>query len=164
VSYLVQDPTFWVATAFIAFILVLVYLKVPITIGAQLDKRADKIKADLDEAEALYKEAQDLLAVYQKKQRDAAKEAKAIIDHSKVEAQRMLEQGRIQLSETLARREQLAKDRITQAESAAIDEVRIKTVDIAMDATQKILIKGLATTKSNSMIDVAIKELPIKLN
>jgi F-type H+-transporting ATPase subunit b len=164
VSNLIQDPTFWVATAFIAFILVLVYLKVPVTVGAQLDKRAKKIKSDLDKAEALYKEAQDLLAVYQKKQRDAAKEVEVIIDHANAEAKRMLEQGRTQLSETLSRREQLAKSRISQAEAAAIDEVRIKTVDIAMDATHKILIKGLAATKSKSMIDAAIKELPIKLH
>jgi len=164
VSHLIQDPTFWVATAFIAFILVLVYLKIPLTVGAQLDKRADKIKADLDEAEALCKEAQDLLATYQKKQRDAAKEAEEIIDHAKAEAQRMLEQGLIQLAKTLARREQLAKDRIAQSEATAIDEFRIKIVDIAMDASQKILIKGLAAAKSDNIIDAAIKELPIKLH
>ena len=163
-SHLIQDPTFWVATAFIAFILVLVYLKIPLTVGAKLDKRADKIKADLDEAEALYKEAQDLLAAYQKKQRDATKEAEEIINQAKAEANRMLEQGRVRLAETLARREQLAKDRIAQAEATAIDEFRIKTVDIAMDATQKILTKGLATAKSNNMIDAAIKELPVKLH
>ena len=163
-SHLIQDPTFWVATAFIAFILVLVYLKIPLTVGAQLDKRADKIKADLDEAEALCKEAQDLLAAYQKKQRDVAKEAEGIIDQAKAEAQHMLEQGRIQVTKALARREKLAKDRIEQAESAAIDEFRVKTVDIAMDATQKILIKSLTTIKSDNMIDTAIKELPSKLN
>jgi len=164
VSHLIQDPIFWVATAFIAFILVLVYLKIPLTVGAKLDKRADKIKANLDEAEALYKEAQDLLAAYQKKQRDSTKEAEEIINQAKAEANRMLEQGRVRLAETLARREQLAKDRIAQAESAAIDEFRIRTVDIAMDATQKILTKGLATAKSNNMIDAAIKELPVKLH
>jgi F-type H+-transporting ATPase subunit b len=164
VLYLIQDPTFWVATAFCAFILVLFYLKVPTTIGAQLDKRAEKIKAGLDEAEALYKEAQDLLATYQKKQRDAAKEAEGIIDQAKAEAQRILEQGRVRLAGTLSRREHLAKDRIAQAEAAAIDEVRIRTIDIAMDATQNILIKNLAPTKSKSMIDAAIKELPTKLN
>lgn len=159
-----QDPTFWVATAFVGFIIVLVYLKVPGSVGAQLDKRADKIKADLDEAESLYKEAQDLLATYQKKQRDAAKEAEVIADHAKAEAARMLEEGRVRLAETLARREQLAKDRIAQAEAQAIDEVRIKTVDIAMDATREILAKGIAAAKSNSMIDDAIKELPSKLH
>ena len=163
-SHLIQDPAFWVATAFIAFILVLVYLKIPVAVGAQLDKRADKIKTDLDEAEALYKEAQDLLASYQKKQRDAATEAGEIIDHAKAEAKRLLEQGRIQLANSLVRREQLAKDRIAQAEATAIDEFRIKIVDIAMDATEKILIKGLAAAKSDKMIDAAIKELPIKLH
>jgi F-type H+-transporting ATPase subunit b len=161
---LIQDPTFWVATAFIAFIIVLIYLKVPLTLGAQLDKRAEKIKADLDEAEALYKEAQDLLAAFQKKQRDAAKEAEIIIDYSKAEAQRILEQGRARLSETLERREQLAKDRVAQAQVAAISEFRVRTVDIAMDATQKILIKELVETKSDSIIDTATKELSIKLH
>ena len=159
-----NDPTFWVATAFVGFILVLVYLKVPGNVGAQLDKRADKIKSDLDEAEALYKEAQDLLATYQKKQRDAAKEAEQIADHAKEEAARMLEEGRQRLAETLARREQLAVERIAQAEAAAIDEVRIKTVDIAMDATREILVKGIAASKSDSLIDAAIKELPSKLH
>ena len=163
-SHMVQDPTFWVATAFVGFIIVLIYLKVPGSVGAQLDKRADKIKADLDEAEALYKEAQDLLALYQKKQRDAAKEAETIAGNAKIEAARMLEEGRVRLSETLLRREQLAKDRITQAEAQAIDEVRIKTVDIAMDATREILAKGLAAAKSDSMIEAAIKELPSKLH
>ena len=64
----------------------------------------------------------------------------------------------------MLRREQLAKDRITQAEAQAIDEVRIKTVDIAMDATREILAKGLAAAKSDSMIEAAIKELPNKLH
>lgn len=159
-----QDPTFWVATAFVAFILVLVYLKVPGSVGAQLDKRADKIKSDLDEAEALFKEAQDLLATYQKKQRDAAKEAEAISDHAKEEAARMLEQGRARITDTLARRLQLAKDRIAQAETAAIEDVRVRTVDIAMDATHEVLAKGLVAAKADAMIADAIKELPSKLH
>ncbi len=161
---MLNDPTFWVATAFVGFLLVLIYLKVPGTVGAQLDKRAAKIKADLDEAETLFKEAQDLLATYQKKQRDAAREAEAIADQATTEAARMLEEGRQRLAETLARRELLAKERITQAESAAIDEVRIRTVDIAMDATQNILAKGLAAAKANKMIADAIKELPNNLH
>jgi F-type H+-transporting ATPase subunit b len=161
---MIHDPTFWVALAFVGFVGVLVYLKVPGSVGAQLDKRAEKIKADLDEAEALFKEAQDLLATYQKKQRDAAKEAAAISDHAKGEAERMLQQGRERLADTLARRLQLAKDRIAQAETAAIEDVRIRTVDIAMDATREVLAKGLVAAKANAMIDDAIKELPNKLH
>jgi len=159
-----QDPTFWVATAFFGFIALLVYLKVPGSVGATLDKRADKIKADLDEAESLCTEAQDLLATYQKKQRDAAKEAEAIAAQAKEEATRILEQGRVRIEESLARREKLAKERIAQAESAAIDEVRVRTVEIAMNATRQIMASSVAAGKADTMIDTAIAELPGKLH
>jgi len=158
------DPTFWVATAFVAFIGLLVYLKVPGKVGEALDKRADKIKADLDEAEALRDEAQDLLATYQKKQRDAVKEAEDIAAHAKSEAERILEQGRKHLDETVARREKLALDRIAQAEAAALDEVKARTVEIALDATRELLSQKMADKKADQLVDTAIKELPGKLH
>jgi len=158
------DPTFWVATAFVAFIGLLVYLKVPGKVGAALDKRADKIKADLDEAEALRDEAQDLLATYQKKQRDAVKEAEDIAAQAKTEAGRILEQGRKHLEETVARREKLAMDRIAQAEAAALDEVKARTVEIAIDATRALLSEKMAAKKADQLVDDAIKELPGKLH
>jgi F-type H+-transporting ATPase subunit b len=161
---MLSDPTFWVATAFVAFIGLLIYLKVPGTVGNALDKRAQKIKADLDEAEALCTEAQDLLATYQKKQRDTAKEAEAIAAHAKEEAARILEQGRVKLEDSLARREKLALDRIAQAEAAAIDEVRDRTVEIAMDATRQVMSSMAAAGKADGMIDDAIADLPGKLH
>jgi F-type H+-transporting ATPase subunit b len=159
-----QDPTFWVATAFVAFVILLVYLKVPGSVGSTLDKRADKIKADLDEAEALCTEAQDLLATYQKKQRDAAKEADSITQHAKEEAGRIFEQGRARLEDSLARREKMALIRIDQAEKTAIDEVRIRTVEIAMDATSQILASSIAAGKADALIDASINDLPGKLH
>ena len=161
---MLQDPTFWVATAFIAFIAILSYLKVPGMVGGALDKRAAKIKADLDEAEALCTEAQDLLATYQKKQRDTVKESKAIADQAAEEAARILEQGRKRIEDTLARRERQALDRIAQAELAAIDDVRNRTVEIAIDATRQIMGSIAAAGKADGMIDDAITELPGKLH
>jgi F0F1-type ATP synthase membrane subunit b/b' len=48
---------------------VLVFLKVPGLIGGMLDKRAEGIKAELDEARAIREEAQTLLASYERKQK-----------------------------------------------------------------------------------------------
>ena len=69
-----QDPAFWAAAAFVIFIAATAK---PISrlLTAGLDKRADKIRSDLEEAEKLREEAQDLLASYQRKQRDALAEA-----------------------------------------------------------------------------------------
>ena len=48
----------------------------------------------MEEAEKLREEAQDLLASYQRKQRDAVKGAEAIVEHAKDEAKRLTQQGR----------------------------------------------------------------------
>lgn len=159
-----QDPTFWVLVAFIGFIAVLVYFKVPGMVTKALDGRAEKIKADLDEADALLKEAQDLLASYQKKQREAADEAQNIKTRAKEEAERLLENGRARLEDSLKRREKMAMDRIAQAEASALDEIRARTVDIALDATQALLTGKLSDAKADAMLDSAIKELPDRLN
>ena len=49
-----------------------------------LDQRAIKIKADLDEAQKLKDEAQALLGEYQRKQKDALREASEIIETAKL--------------------------------------------------------------------------------
>ena len=154
-----QDPTFWVLVAFIGFVGVLVYFKVPGMVTKGLDARAEKIKADLEDADALLKEAQDLLASYQKKQREAADEAQEIKARAKEEGERIVEHGRARLEDSLQRREKLAMDRITQAEASALDEIRARTVDIALDATRDLLADNLSDHKANAMLDDAIKEL-----
>ena len=72
ITQFLNDPTFWVMIAFVIFVGALAR---PISgaITAGLDKRADKIHAELEEAEKLREEAQDLLASYQRQQRDAVK-------------------------------------------------------------------------------------------
>ena len=122
-----------------------------------LDLRARKIKSDLDEAEQLLKDAQDLLATYQKKQRDASQEADDIRRRSETEVARMTEQGQAQLEESLARREKLAVERIAQAEATALIEIRARTVDIAIDAAHDLLAERLPKKTAKTMIDEAIK-------
>ena len=159
-----QDPTFWVLVAFIGFVGVLVYFKVPDMVTKALDARAEKIQMDLEEADALLKEAQDLLASYQKKQRESSEESQAIQARAHKEAERILENGRLRLEESLQRREKLAMDRITQAEVSALAEIQALTVDIALDATRQLLATNVSDDKANAMLDDAIKELPNRLS
>jgi F-type H+-transporting ATPase subunit b len=161
---MLHDPTFWVMIAFIAFIALLVYFKVPKMVAGALDSRAEKIKSDLDEAESLLREAQDLLATYQKKQREAAEEAEQIKKSALEEAERIAKHGEERLAGQLERREKLAMDRIAQAEAQALDEIKARTVDIALDATRQILTTSLAADKADAMVEDAIKDLPNRLN
>ncbi len=158
-----DDPTFWVLIAFIVFIAATARpIFRLITVG--LDKQADKIRDDLEEAEKLRKEAQDLLASYQRKQRDAIKEAEDIVQHANEEAERIAVQGREALEASLERRRKLALERIEQAEAQALDAVRAKTVDLALDATREFLAKELKGKQADALIDSAIQDLPGKLH
>src|SRR3546814_5812970 len=73
-----------------------------------LDARAERIRAELDEAQRLREEAQKALAEYKRKQRDAAKEAEDLLANAKHEAELLRRQAAEDLKETLARREKAA--------------------------------------------------------
>ena len=158
------EPEFWVAIAFFALMGVLIYLKLPGMIAGSLDKRADRIRADIEEAETLREEAQKLLADYQKKQRDAQKEAEKIVEAAKEEAERLAKQGRDRLKASLARREQQAMDRLAQAEAAALEQIKTRTAEVALVATQAVLAESLKGDRAAKLIDDAIQELPGKLH
>jgi F-type H+-transporting ATPase subunit b len=158
-----SDPETWVA---ITWLIVVGLLARPVYRGitAALDLRREKIKARIEEAERLRAEAQELLASYQKKQRDALKEAQEIVAHAKAEAERIAALSAINLEEILKRREQQAVDRITQAEAEALREVRNAAVDMAIAAARKLIAESLPAEKAAAMIDAAIKDLPNRLH
>ncbi len=160
---MLSTPEFWVAVAFVIFV-ALVWKPGSKMVTSMLDDRADKIRSDLDRAAKLRQEAEGLLAEYQKKQRDALKEAEAIIAHAKEEANSLSRQHAADLEASLKRREQLALQRIAQAEAQATAEVRAAAVDIAIAATGKLLAEKLDASQQDALIDSAIKDLQGRLN
>ncbi|MFL4467522.1 F0F1 ATP synthase subunit B family protein, partial [Brucella melitensis] len=66
-----MDATFWAFIALVIFVAIVVYMKVPGMIGRTLDERADRIKKELEEARTLREEAQQLLAEYHRKRKEA---------------------------------------------------------------------------------------------
>ena len=157
------STSFWTAMAFVIFVAAF-GKKIAVIVACMLDERAARIKSEIDEAIELREQAQTLLAEYQKKQRDAEAEAKAIIDHAREEAARIAREAEDALSAGLARREQLAEERIAQAEAKAIAEVRSQAVDVAIEATRGLLADKLSEPKADALVDNAIKDLSGKLH
>ena len=160
---MLNEPTFWVAVAFVIF-MGLMYWKARKPMLDGLDSRAERIKAELDEAQRLREEAQKTLAEYKRKQRDAAKEAEEMLESAKHEAELLRNQASEDLKAVLARRERAALEKIAQAETQAVQEVRAQAVDIAMAATAKLLTDSVDPTRDQAMVDQAIKDLSAKLH
>jgi F-type H+-transporting ATPase subunit b len=154
----------WVAVAFVLFIALLIYLKVPTKVAAMLDERAAKIAKDLEEARKLREEAQTLLAEYQKKRIDAEKTAQDIIAQARVEAEAYAEETRKKLGETLERRTRQAEQKIAQAEAAALKEVRTTASDIAVAAATQLVGDAMKGSKGTGLIDESIQAVRGRLN
>ena len=159
-----EDPTFWVAVAFVILLAALFYFKVHKQMLGQLDARAARIKAQLDEAQTLREEAQKTLADYQRKQRDAIAETERIIEHAKEESQRLRDEAEAEMQRALARRREAAEEKIAQAEAAALKQVRNQAVDVAMAAAAKLLAEEVKPAQAKALVDESIEELAKKLN
>jgi F-type H+-transporting ATPase subunit b len=157
------DPEFWILVAFI-IVVVGGFIKVGPSIGKALDDRAERIRTELDEARLLREDAQKTLADYQLKQRDALKEAAAIIAHAKAEAERIGEQAARDLEAALERRTRQAEEKIAQEEAKAIADVRNTAIDIALAAAREIIAEQLDAKAGGALIDQAIAALPQRLH
>ena len=157
-----NTPEFWVAVGFLILLAVL-FKPAKKMITASLDSRAEKIRSSLDEAEKLREEAQHVLADYQRKQREAAKEIEGLVANARSQAETMRSEAENSLKNTLARREQLAHEKISRAEADAIVEVRNLAVDMAIKASGEFLERRRGQKQSQELIETAIKELPRNL-
>lgn len=154
---------FWLAVA-LAIFLGLILWKGLRPMLAGLDKRAERIRSAIQEAEQLRDEAEKTLADYKKRQREALSEAEHILQHAQAEAKRIAEQAAKDLEAALARREQLAMEKIAQAEQAALNSVRSQAVDVAIAATADLLRQKLDAERSAQLIDQGLSEVAAKLN
>jgi F-type H+-transporting ATPase subunit b len=161
-THLLADPEFWVLLAVVIFA-ALVWKPMRQTIVGSLDSRAARIRAELDEARKLRDEAEQLLAEYRRKEQEAAAEAELIVTHAREEAERLAAQAARNLEQALARRQQLAEERIAQAESRALAEIRAVAVDTAIAAAREVIVSQIDDERGGALLDAAITALPQQL-
>ncbi len=159
-----NNTDFVVLIAFVLFIGVLLYLKVPKIVTKMLDDRSGAIRTEIDEARALQEEAKTVLASYERKRKEVTEQSASIIAAAKVEAEAAAEQAKADLEETIERRLKAAEDQIQSAEDAAVREVKDKAVAVAVAAASDVISKGMAAKDANALIDAAIKDVGAKLH
>lgn len=159
-----MDATFWAFVALVIFLAVVFYMKVPATISKSLDERAVRIRNELDEARRLREEAQQLLAEYQRKRKEAEKEAGDIVAAAKREAGQLVEDARKKTDEYVVRRTALAEQKIGQAERDAVNEVRARAVDVAVEAARSVLAAKVDGKADADLFKASVGELKARMN
>jgi F-type H+-transporting ATPase subunit b len=158
------NTDFVVLIGFLLFLSILFYFNVPAMLGGMLDKRAEGIKSDLDEARALREEAQTLLASYDRKQREVADQAERIVAQAKADAEAAAVQARSDLERSIARRLAAAEEQIASAEDKAVRSVRNRAVEVAIAAAAESVAKGMGASDADRLIETAIGEVERRLH
>ena len=158
------EAEFWVAVAFVIFVLILLKLGVHKKAVTALDTRAARIASELDEARKLRDEAQAILAESEKKRRQAEQDAQDIVAGARAEAERVAAEAKAKAEEFVARRTAMAQQKIAQAESQAVAEVRAAAAEAAVAASEKVLTQTVQGKVADDLIGQGIRDVKTKLN
>jgi F-type H+-transporting ATPase subunit b len=158
------SPEFWVAVAFVLLMAVFAYFGIHRTVLKALDHRAERIKAELDEARRLKDEAAKLLAEYKARHAKAEAEAQEIIASAKAEAERIASEAKTKLEDFVARRTKTAEGKIALAEAQALADVRAAAANAAVTAASAILSQSVNGSVADDLLTKGIAEVKAKLN
>jgi F-type H+-transporting ATPase subunit b len=156
--------TVWVLLGLIVFLGILVYMKVPGMLMAALDRRAQKIRSELQEALKLRREAEALLAEYKRKTANAEAEAEAIVTQARREAEALSAEAKGRIEDYVARRTRAVEQRIAQAETQAVAEVRSRAIDVAAAAAGRILADRAKGKAGDELVERSIDVVRKNLN
>ena len=163
-AHLIASPEFWVAVAFVIFLVLLGKLGAFKALGSGLDRRGQRIAGELGEAKRLRDEAQALLASYEKRRKEAEAEAEAIISQAKAEAERLAKEAEEKLADFVTRRQAAAEQKIALAEAEAMREVRGASAEAAIRASETILRARSAGEAGRNLLAKSLDEIKSKLN
>ena len=158
------EPEFWVAVAFVILMGLFAYLGVHRTVLQTLDRRSERIKAELDDARRLKEEAAKVLAEYEARRASAEREAEDIIANARAEAERIAGEAKAKIEDFVARRTKTAEGKIALAEAQALADVRAAAANAAVSAASTILSQSVKGEIADDLLAKGIAEVRAKLN
>lgn len=123
-----------------------------------LNARQERIDGDLEKAEALKSEAEEVLAAYEKSLADATSEAQGL--HHQL-AQELAEERTKQqeaLSQTLLEETRAAEARIAEEKGEAVENIREATLSVVQSAAQRLIGTDVAEQDADRAIRAALEE------
>jgi F-type H+-transporting ATPase subunit b len=148
----------WTLILFFISMAILAKLAFP-RISQALDKRQRAIEDSIDAAERTRREADEILAEYRERLREARRQAEEIVQRARQAAEIHAREAQ---EEAVARREQMMEQtrREIEAETRrAILDIRREVADLTVMAAEKVTRKSLTEEDQRRLIEEAVGEL-----
>ena len=158
------EAELWVAISFVIFLAIVWKVGGFKAMTGGLDSRAERIRAELAEAQRLRQEAAALLAEYQRKREAAERDAAEIVAAARIEAERLAQEAEEKMADFVKRRTAAAETKIAQAEAQASAEVRAAAVEAAVKASETVLRSQLQGQAAEDLITRNLADIRGKLH
>ena len=155
---MIIDATFWVAISFFIFLGVLIYFKIPQKVITALNESIDSIKNEVDDAESLKEESENILSEYEKKISNSKNEVEQMINLATEEADRTVLKTNEEFHLQMENRKKNTEDRIKQMKNQALKDIKNASVKISIQAVEELLKNSLDKNKLNKIFASSIEE------
>lgn len=156
-NHIIREPGAWVGIGFLIFLAIAARYVFP-KLGGALDDYGSKISKEIEEAKALKEEAAELLREAKKKSSAAERSANEIVERAKFEAKLIADEAEKEIEREIERKLALAEEKIARAQDAAVENIRKKAVENAIDSAAETLRKEFQTAKSSEkLVDKSLR-------
>ena len=151
---MIIDATFWVAIAFIIFVIALIYLKIPQKVNTLLVNNIQSITNEIKEAEKLKEDSKNLLNANQEKLNNVSKEAEKLIKNAKDESEKLTIEMNNKFFQITENRKKSADKKILQMKEDANKSIKNASIQIAIESVSKLMTTAVDKLK----LDAGLKE------
>ena len=152
-----ETPGFWFLVSFILF-LILIGRPAWKMIMINLDSQSKNISEQLNAAKIAREKAEIILRSAQKEKNSSAQQIVNILNHAKIESNRLEEDANKNLDQIIQREEKRAKDNIKRLESDANKRIQIKASQISIQIAKEILQNLTSDKVSRNKLDYKVLE------
>jgi F-type H+-transporting ATPase subunit b len=128
-------------------------------IGQALDARAQKIEGDIDAAEHTRRQADEILAEYRERLKEARAQSEEIVQRARQTAESHEAEGKERGQQLVAEAAKRAEREIEVATKRALDDIRSEVADLTIMATEKVTRKSLTEADQKRLVEEALGEL-----
>ena len=157
------DATFWVAVSFVIFIGLLLYFNVPVKIKNVLNDSIKRIKIQIEDAEKLKDEANNLLSDSEKKLSNAKTEIKTMTNKANDDMEKLILKTNAEFHKIMENRKKGAEQTIAQMKQQAIKDIKAASVNISVTSVENLLKNSVDKNKLDKIYQDSIEETKLAL-
>ena len=157
------DATFWVMISFFAFVVLLIYFRIPEKIKTALEENINNIRNQIDEADKLKEDAKNILTEHEKKISNSKAEVKQMINKAAEESEKNVIKTNQDFHNLMESRKKNAEEKIRQLKNQTLKDIKNASVKIAIEAVEKLIKNSLDKSKLDKIYSSSIEETKLAL-